>query len=146
MAVALRGPIRIADLTPELIDAIELPRDGERVMLQGYVNGRRCPSRVKAEYTAAIRGNPHPDGVFDYGVHLAQVRGCLAAVVRGLEDTEADMLAGDDEGGGAVLRLLGWWATADDDEDEPDPEVTAESPTLETSSRNSRRSTARKTG
>lgn len=150
MAVAMRGPIRIADLVPEIIDAVELPRDGEMVMLRGYVQGRRCPSRVKAEIAAAVRDNPHPEGSFDYGAHLAQVRALLSAAVIGIEDDEADLLAGDDgkAGGLAILRLLGIWndGTTADDEDAPDPEAKAESLTLEKSSRNSRRSTAHTTG
>jgi hypothetical protein len=149
VAIALRGPIRVADLVPEIVDAVELPRDGEMVVLRGYVNGRRCPSRVKAEIAAAVRDNPHPVGTFDYGAHLAQIRGLLNAAVIGIEDDEADLLAGDDgpTGGLAILRLLSIWNDdAESDEADPDPEATAESSTSERSSRSSRRSTARKTG
>lgn len=148
MAVALRGPIRISDLVPEIIDAVELPRDGELIVLRGYVNGRRCPSRVKAEVASVVRMNTPADGSFDYSAHLAQIRGLLNAVVIGIEDAEADILAGDDgeAGGLAILRLLNWWGGTDGAEDDADPEATAESSTSRTSSRSSRHSTGRTTG
>lgn len=127
MAGTARGPIRVADLVPEMIDAVELSRDGETVVLRGYVSGRRCPARVKAEAARAVRDNPStgPDG-FDFGGHLTQLRELLLAVVEGLEDDEADLLAGDDgpTGATAILGLLGWWATTDA-EDDTDPEAPA---------------------
>lgn len=148
MATSLRGPIRVADLAPEIIDAIEITRNGETVVLKGYVSGRRCPSRVKAEYAAAVRDNRGEGDAFDYGAYLAQLRGMLAAVVIGLEDDEADLLAGDDgpTGATAVLRLLGWLADPDAAEDDADPEATAESSTSAASSPSSPRSTGRTTG
>lgn len=151
MATSVRGPIRVADLSPELIDAVELIRDGETVTLRGYVSGRRCPGRIKAQAAAAIRDNPATGASgFDFGGYLAQIRELLCAVVVGIEDDEADMLAGDDgpAGGLAVLRLLGWWSAeaTDDDEADADPEATALSSTTENSSPSSAPSTARMTG
>ena len=142
MAVALRGPIKIADLVPEIIDAVELPRDGDRVVLRGYVNGRRCPSRIKAAVAAVVRDNTPADGSFDYSAHLAQLRGLLGEVVIGIEDGEADILAGDDgeAGGLAILKLLGWWGGADDEGD-ADPEAQGKESTSATSFPNSPRST-----
>lgn len=150
--MALRnGPIRAGDLSPHIIDAVEVIRDDEPVMLRGYVMGSRCPSRVKSAAIAAVRDNPMPGGLFDFGTHLTQVRELLGAVVIGLEDGEADVLAGNDTatGGVAVLRLLGFWndgTTDDEGEDDADPEAPAESSTSEKSSRSSRRSTGRTTG
>ncbi len=147
MAVALRGPIRVADLVPEIIDAVELPRDGAPVMLRGYVNGRRCPSRIKAEVASVIQQNDLT-GAYSFGAYLGQIRGILSAVVLGIEDDEADLLAGDDgpAGGLAILRLLGWWQADAVDEDDDTGEATAESSILEKSSRSSRRSSGRTTG
>jgi hypothetical protein len=134
----------VADLVPEIVDAVELTRDGETLILRGYVNGRRCPSRVKASVAAAVRDNRMPDGSFDYGCHLAQLRCLLGEVVIGLEDGEADMLAGDDgeAGGLAILRMLGWWGGADDDDEaDAEGEANGENSTSATSSPNSARST-----
>lgn len=148
MAKTLRGPIRAADLAPEIIDALEIVRDGETVVLRGYVSGRRCPSRVKAEVAAAVRDNQGEGGAFDFGAYLGQLRAMLLAVVIGLEDDEADILAGDDGDAGAlaVLRLLGWWGSDATDEDDADPEAKAESSTSESSSPASPLSTDRTTG
>lgn len=126
-------------MTPEIIEAVEIERDGEKVILRGYVNSRRCPSRIKAQTISIV--NQHrafsEDG-FDFGAHLTQVREFLLAVVIGLEDDEADMLAADDgdTGGGAVLRLLKWWddAPAGAAEDDADPEATAGKSTTANSS------------
>ena len=139
-----RGPIRAGDLTPEIVDAVELIRDGEPVILRGYVLGPRCPSRIKSAAIAAVRDNPMPDG-FRYDVHVTQIRELLSTVVIGLEDGEADVLAGDDgsTGGVEVLRMLGFWnnGTTDDDEVDTDPEAPAVSSITDSSSRSSRRST-----
>lgn len=147
MAIALRGPIRVADLVPEIIDAVELPREDTPTMLRGYVNGRRCPSRVKAEVASVVQQNDLTSA-YSFGAYLGQIRGILSAVVIGIEDDEADLLAGDDgpTGGLAILRLLGWWAGDEITEDDADPEATAEGSTSEKSSRSSRRSTGRTTG
>lgn len=139
------GPIRAGDLTPEIIDAVEILRDGQPIVLRGYVMGTRCPGRVKAAAIAAMRDNPQPDGSFSFGVHMAQIRDMLCAVVLGITDEEADILAGDDSDVGAlaVLMRLGFWASNDADSlDDTDPEVTAVSSTTENSSPSSRRSTA----
>lgn len=165
MATRARGPIRAGDLTPEIIDAVEVMRDGEPTMLRGYVYGPRCPSRVKSAAIAAVRDNPMPtrtvtrkneDGtteevtvsVFDYGVHVTQIREMLSAAVIGLEDGEADVLAGNDgpDGGTSVVRLLGFWDDGTDDEDDADPEAAALSSTSESSSPSSAPSMDRTTG
>lgn len=141
---APRAPIRVSDLVPELVDAITLDRDGETVTLRGFVSGRRCPARVKAAAAAAVRDNPvyDEDGRFSMAGHYGQLRDMLLAVVAGLEDDEADLLAGDDgeAGGIAVLKLLGWWSS-DADEDDDAGEAIAPSSTTANSSQNSARST-----
>lgn len=117
---APHGPIRITDLVPEMVDAITLDRDGETVTLRAYVSGRRCPARVKAAAASAVRDNPlrADSGQVSMAGFYGQLRDLLLAVVVGLEDDEADLLAGDDgdAGGIAVLTMLGWWATGDDED------------------------------
>ena len=132
------GPITVGDLTPELVDALTLERDGQVVTLRGYVNGPRCPGRVKAECAAIARryretatdesGAP----AFSFEAYLVQLRDLLLAVVPGLEDGEADVLAGDQDDALAVLRALDWWGS--EDGDDTDPEATGEESTTATSS------------
>lgn len=149
----MRGPVKVGDLTPETVPALVIERDGEEATLRGYVSGRRCPGRVTSAAAAAARAyrEAAPDG-FVLEPFVAQIRELLLAVVIGLEDDEADVLANPpDEGesdGIAVLRLLGWWndGTSDDEDDDDDPEAPALSSTSASFSQSSAPSTALTTG
>lgn len=124
------GVLRLGDLTPET-RPVELIRDGEAVVLRGYVAGRRCPGTVKAEVSAArLTFAQAPPGPERERAWFAFLRDSTLAVVPGLEFSEAEALAGDDEARHRLLVYLEWEedqaedASAEGDDD--DPEVSGE--------------------
>lgn len=148
------GPIRVGDLTPELIPCVELIRDDTPVVLRGYVLGPRCPGTVKARVAGVSQDYAsttsvsvtHDDGTttdefhHDEGAWRAYHRDLLLAVVVGLEEVEADTLSGETERAQQPLRYLGWLPPLDgdaeqEDDDADDPEVVGGRSTTASSSR-----------
>lgn len=122
-----RGALRLGDLVPETRPVL-VERRGVTVTLRAYVNGRRCPGRVKAlvaqasgAYLAAVdAGTAEADAAW-----LTYLCDVLLAVVEEIEYTEADVLAGRDDEAVALLEALGWW-TAPEEEAHADPEAAGE--------------------
>lgn len=153
------GPIRVGDLTPELIPAIELLRDGTPVVLRGYVLGARCPGTIKARVAATSQAYTLATAVtvdngngaiveefrHDERAWREYHRDLLLDVIVGLEEAEADTLSGDTSRAQVPLRYLGWLPSLDDDEteadtaedDDDDPEADAVSSTTASSSQSS---------
>jgi hypothetical protein len=148
------GPIKAGDLTAEIIPALEIIRDGQPVILRGYVNGPRCPGRVKARIAAVGRryaeattatmtdesGRASTEFRSDPMAYREYLKDAVDACVIGLEDAEADVLAGDEDTVNAVLRYLKWLSD-DSDEADADPEATGEGSTSANFSPNSQPST-----
>jgi hypothetical protein len=156
------GPLHVGDLTPEIIPALVIERDGREVVLRGYVSGPRCPGRVKAQmaaigrrYNEATTVTVEP-GVGDSATDLntqtvfrhdpvayrEYLHDAIDTCVIGLEDIEADVLAGDEDRVNSVLRYLSWLPDEDDEEEaDADPEVKGEASTSENSSPSSQPST-----
>jgi hypothetical protein len=129
-----RGPLRLGDLVPETRPVL-VERRGTTVTLRAYVNGRRCPGRVKAQvaqasqsYLDALRdARAEPEAAW-----LSYLCDVLLAVVQDIEYMEADVLSGRDDEATALLEALGWWTQ--DAEATSDPEAEGEGSTPRTTS------------
>lgn len=114
------GILRLDAIVPAR-KTILVTRDGRDVELDGWVYGRRCPVRVKAEVRAAW--NLWQDDKAAPGAFLIYVRDALKVIVPGLTQDERDALASDaeeDDGqsdSARIMRYLRWWS-------EPDAEAT----------------------
>lgn len=128
--------LELGDLVPER-RPVAILRDGERVVLMGYVDSPSCPARVVAGQQGArrrwLRATTVPDGE-ERDEELAAlawadfVRATLMAVVPGLEYDEADVIAGNPDRYESVLRHLEWWKDGTSDDAGPAPEADGESP------------------
>lgn len=118
------GVLRLPDLSPERM-SIVVQRDGEEVTLAGYVRGKRCPIPVTIQQEAAFQqfqearqeSNLTPADFM--GAYLLYARDSLKAVIPGLTDDEANIIAGDEELRQEILVNLKWWvktAVVDDPE------------------------------
>lgn len=125
----------------------EIERDGEVVVLQGYKAGDACPIWVTIEVQAATdRYQESIEAIADgekrlgkyLQPHLEQRRDILLAVVRGLTEHEASIMAAEGGDWQPILVELGWWKTdASDvpaDEDDDDPEAAGGASTTDDSS------------
>jgi hypothetical protein len=162
-------PVRRADYVPEMIDVYETERDGEPVMLKGYVHGRRCPGTIKNacsavwdEYVEAtteqmeVPVTDHETG--DVRVEIQEqfrpnniawrnmLKGELMALIPELREDEADELSGDDLGEGgavAILRALQYLKPEEESENaDPQTEAMNDESSTDASSPNSSPSTA----
>jgi hypothetical protein len=109
-----RGPLRLGDLVPETRPVL-IERRGVTVTLRAYVNGRRCPGRIKARVASASQAYlaATEDGVSDPApAWMAYLCDVLLEVVEGIEYTEAEVLAGRDDEAVPLLEALGWWTPA----------------------------------
>lgn len=111
-------------------------RDGEVVKLTGYYAGDTCPIWVTIEVQAAVDAYTEAGAAIDrtttrlgdwIGPAMRQRQQILCAVIHGLTEEEAAVMAADGGDWQEVLVELGWWkvdaeATADDD----DPEAMGE--------------------
>jgi hypothetical protein len=123
----------------------EIERGREVVVLQGFVAGPACPIWVSIEVQAAVdaynaANAAIPTGSRRVGDYIApalrQRQAILCAVIRGLAEEEAAVLAADGGEWEPILVELGWWkpAEAAAEEDDADPEATGELPTSADSS------------
>lgn len=138
-------PLRLGSLIAET-RPIEIERNGENVVLTGYVQGKRCPISVLAEVAASrdawldarrildVDGEPvlDDDGneTFRDSTDAAfnqRIKSLLLAVIRGLIDEEAGVLVSDIDLAIETLAALGWWIRpAQLTEDEPEGEASGE--------------------
>lgn len=123
--------LRYGDLTSEKRPVMSVERNGEEVVLRGFVDGKRCPASVRSQISAARRewaADPTQANWYTF------VRAHLLAVVDGLEDGEADVLAGDADEHRPILEKLGWWREADDEDTDVIPLAEARTSTTDPSS------------
>lgn len=130
----------------------EIERGGEVVVLNGYIQGPSCPISVAIEVQAAeddyvmatgslLQAIKLPDGTTQQRLRpgtrtvdltapaMRRRQAMLCAVIRGLAEEEANVLAADGGEWEPILVELGWWKPAEAEEDEADPEATGELPT-----------------
>lgn len=118
----------------------EIERGGEVVVLNGYVQGPSCPIWVSIEVQAAVDAYAKAVSAIPAGSRLLgdytapalrQRQAILCAVIRGLAEEEAAVLAADGGEWEPILVELGWWkpTETETEEDEADPEATGELPT-----------------
>lgn len=122
--------LRLGELTPER-KPVELIRNGETVVLQGFVDSKRCPATVRAEISSARREwaeNPTQANWYTF------VRSHILAVVPGMEFGEADIVAGDDDESSAMLDRLGWLRKSDDESPLSEARTSTTDPSSPTSS------------
>lgn len=162
------GRRRVHAIPKTVTFEVEVERDGQAVVVEmlGYCV-ERCPVWVAIEVEAARDvyleaayqqiETTDADGVvqttssyvYDRAIESRYRRDVLVAVIKGLQEDEADVLIGSGDGI-EMLQDLGWFSRRETVEETADPEVIredeAEVSTTEPSSRGSRRSTAPTTG
>jgi hypothetical protein len=137
----------LGDLTPRT-RRVEILRDGQLYVLQGYVYGPRTPGRIKVqidshrtELIAKIADlvDPAPlddaaddsakfkymlandrNSVIRNTAHIEFVESVLGTLIVGLEQNEAVQLAGDEDHAKAVLQELGFYRPEDGVESAPE--------------------------
>lgn len=148
-------------LRPNTITFTIEREDGETVALAGYKKGPGCPITVLMAYDEALaeaeEESPNDDdrqalSASRYYARLMRSermlrRGLLQAVIPGLDEPTANVLASDDGPWRDMLTELGWWngAMAEDATEDGDPEASAVetgSPTGSTASPDSSSPTA----
>jgi hypothetical protein len=132
----------------------EIERGDETVVLLGYKNAS-CPISVSIEVQAAVddyvaatstlmQTIKMPDGTQQQRLKpgtrtvdltapaLRRRQAMLCAVLRGLTEGEAEVMAADDGEGESILIELGWWKAPDAEADEADddPEATGEATSI----------------
>ncbi len=143
VAASSRRRLRVS---PAFIE-YEIERDGEIVVLQGYKAGDACPIWVTIEVQAATdRYQEAVEAIADgekrlgkyLQPHLEQRRDILVAVMRGLTEQEASIMAAEGGDWQPILVELGWWKVdatdAPADEDDADPEAAGGASTTDDSS------------
>lgn len=113
----------------------EVERDDGPATLTGYYSGDACPIWVTIEVQSAVDEYTSAGSAIDrgstrladwIGPAMRQRKAILCAVIRGLTEEEADVMAADGGDWQDVLVELGWWTVAAEDKADDDPEVTGE--------------------
>lgn len=140
VSALLRGRAPIVLKSDTITYTIE-SEDGETVSLAGYRKGPGCPITVLMAYDEAL-AEAEEEAPTDedrealsasrYYAKLMRSdrllrRGLLQAVIPGLDDDAANILASDDGQWKPILVGLGWWneAPVDAEEADADPEAVA---------------------
>jgi hypothetical protein len=110
----------------------EVDRDDGPVTLTGYYAGDTCPIWVTIEVQTAVDAYTEAGAAIDRtstrlsdwtGPALRQRQSILCAVIRGLTEEEAAVMAADGGDWQDVLVELGWWTASAEDKADDDPEV-----------------------
>lgn len=132
----LTGRKRLLRTRPRTCE-YEVERDGETATLTAYYAGDSCPIWVTIEVQAAVDAYAEAGAAIDrtttrlgdwISPALRQRQALLCAVIRGLTEDEAAVMAADGGDWQDVLVELGWWTAPGQAEAEADddPEATGE--------------------
>lgn len=145
-AIARPAIRELGELIPTIRPVCAVLRDGDRVVLSGYVNDRSCTGYIMARFSKARRAywqactvetEVERDGQVateskwqhDEEAWAEFLTSALMAVLVGLELGEAESLSGDEENALGILSDLGWWDQPSQEDETDPPAISATSAT-----------------